>query len=196
MQIKLDLVQVGIWLCHFLSLIVASQTDQHSTQQILTPDALLTDFEAFPISTSDIVLDKNCAAKSDIINLEFKVALSFAKYTSTKFTNDNPYVKAFWPEIFFGKEQWMTYGGDYFKHVVQVGSDNDDNKRPYPNDPTKQLKVTCEETPTCSLGNVVAHTDTIKGIINFCHLWDTLPNSRDIECVDGRQLSRYESKGK
>jgi hypothetical protein len=105
-------------------------------------------------------------------------------------------VQAFWPRVFIGLEPWLTYGGDDFKHVAQVASDNDDIKRPYPNDPTKQLKVTCEETPTCSDKKTVAHTDTIKGIINFCNLWDTLRDSRDVVCEDGRPLSQYDSKGK
>jgi hypothetical protein len=198
MKSKLDLVQFGILFFQFLSLVVASPTDQHSNQQVLVPDALLTDFEASPISTLDLVI--NCPGKEAIIAAEFTWALRLAGITATRFNNDNPYVKVFWPRIFIGKADWMTYGVEYFKHIVQMGSSNANDKRPYPKDPVPPLKITCNPgTATCGEGNVVAHTDSINGIINLCDpFWkpELVPNSETVKCEDNKPLPGYESKGK
>jgi hypothetical protein len=82
-----------------------------------------------------------------------------------------------------------------------MGSSNDNEKRPYPGTKVPELKVTCEQTPTCDPGNVVAHTDSIKGIINFCNRWDKLLDSHNVVCEDGKPLSLflssiYDAKGK
>jgi hypothetical protein len=100
MKPQLDLVQFGILFFQFLNLIVASPTDQHSTQKVLAPDALLTDFGASTISTLDIVLNKNCTAKAEIITKEFKHAVASARTVSRRFRKHNPYVQAFWPQKF------------------------------------------------------------------------------------------------
>jgi hypothetical protein len=92
-------------------------------------------------------------SKAGIITKGFKRALAFAGIVSSMFGNDNPYVQAFWPQKFWGSPtiapDYLVYGREYFRQAVQMGSSNDNEKRLYLGTKVPELKVTCEQTPTC-----------------------------------------------
>ena len=151
-----------------------------------------------PIRVSNIV--NKCQRNVVTLQNEFKVAVEMATIASENFKPENQYVQAFWPNQ--PDIEWAKYttpkelrsASQFFACIAHAlsGDDVDDCGDISP------LTITCVQDEYCQRPgflSVDAHTDANTRVINLCDHFFQQKDSATMQCVDGKSLQLYETKG-
>lgn len=163
-----------------------------------TPFNLLEGEGERPVRGFEVV--NKCQREVATVQNELRVAAEMGTIASKSFKPGNQYVQAFWPNE--PDEVWAKYttsnelqnASHFFACIAHalLGDDVDHCGDISP------LTITCVQGDYCQKPgflSVDAHTDRITRVINLCHHFFQQKDSATMQCVDGKSLQLYETKG-